>query len=166
MDRRCRRNDVAGLSSNTSWILAPRDEEMASAFGSHDPRVSMATGTNSYPWSSAEYFAFLLVSAVDAADSSAIELWLICDRVTVSGQVKSQTNIQPVTQGITVTPSGFLPSERRRPRGLFIIIIIIINVDSGELTKQRIVLTYYESKYALNDGHWVCISPLFRRLVI
>ena len=79
------------------------------------PMVSKAMGTNEYLPINSEYFCSFLAAAASAAEPAdrLDGLTLLAARVSVT--VTSQVTHLPSDQGIWVTPSGRLPSERTKP---------------------------------------------------
>lgn len=63
------------------------------------------------------YFLFLIWTADSAAAPAIFCVEAIWDGATVSTQVASHINERPLAQGINVSPSGLLPSERLMPTG-------------------------------------------------
>jgi len=81
------------------------------------PRVSTAIGTKVYVCDSCRYLAVFLSAAASAAPSDYADVTGRYDCATESVTVTSQVTLLPFCQGMTVSPSGLLPSDLRRPDG-------------------------------------------------
>src|SRR5215510_11427629 len=77
----------------------------------------MAIGTKSCVCSNAAYFKTLFSAALSAALAAEIDERLAYEDARLSTTVTSHARHLPEDQGICVTPSGRLPSERIRPDG-------------------------------------------------
>ena len=62
---------------------------------------------------------FLFAAALSAAASAIVDVASTCDVAIVSGTVTSHVRHLPCDQGISVTPSGRLPSLLVKPSGSF-----------------------------------------------
>src|SRR6218665_4165017 len=85
------------------------------------PRVSKAMGTNTFVAGNNAYLAVLRTAACSAAEPAEIA---VCDKyyaAQVWTTVASQAMDLPADQGMSVAPSGRLPSVRRRPDSSFIL---------------------------------------------
>ena len=106
----CIRNWNDRGSSVTALMRWPRSWKKADASSPKAPRVSTAIGVNWYSGDSDWYLVDLRLSASLAAAPGRRTAWFRLLAARVSVQVKSQTMQRPLAQGITVSPSGRLPS--------------------------------------------------------
>ena len=83
------------------------------------PTVSQATGQNICVEATVVYLAHLRTLANSAAAPPDCDDMARYDWAEVSGTVTSQVRHFPLLQGISVAPSGLLPSTRTRPWGSF-----------------------------------------------
>jgi len=93
----------------SSDIRFPISGTNAWTSGPHVPRVSTAKGQNSCAGINSAYFVDLGTSASIAADSTALDVFVMCDGASVLVHVKSHRRERPLNQGIKVTTSGLLP---------------------------------------------------------
>src|SRR6218665_2417609 len=87
------------------------------------PRVSKAMCTNTWVAGNNAYLAVLRTAACSAAEPAEIA---VCDKymydaAQVWTTVASQAMYLPADQGMSVAPSGCLPSVQRRPDGSFML---------------------------------------------
>ena len=82
-------------------------------------RVSNATGWNRYVWLRTAYLDSFLVAAASAAPAGFCWEIVMYDDATELITVTSHVRHLPFCHGISVTPSGRLPSVRTRPDGSF-----------------------------------------------
>src|SRR6218665_1535560 len=92
----------------------------------HAPIDSRDTATNACVLEIVEYFVLLLAAARFAASPASVEVIVRCDVAQVSDTVTSQVRHLPHDQGISVTPSGRLPSSLVLPSALHMISLIIL----------------------------------------
>src|SRR6218665_2608808 len=85
------------------------------------PRVSKAMGTNTWVAGNNAYLAVLRTAACSAAEPAEIAVFDMYDAAQVWTTVASQAMYLPADQGMSVAPSGRLPSVRRRPDGSFML---------------------------------------------
>ena len=78
---------------------------------------SRASGTKACVMAICAYFAVFATSAFAAAEPARTADSARCDAANVSGDVTSHVRHRPCAQGIIVTPSGRLWSDRLRPVG-------------------------------------------------
>src|SRR5678816_842629 len=81
------------------------------------PKVSTATGTKVYLFSSSEYLTCFLAAAISAAPPPAAAVSEMYEAATVSTTVASIVRSVEPLHGIRVCPSGLLPSDLVRPDG-------------------------------------------------
>ena len=84
---------------------------------SQAPPVSMATGTKLFVTAMLEYFKVLSEAAWFAAVPASIEVLPTWERAKVSATVTSHASAFSLAHGMSVAPSGLLPSARERPTG-------------------------------------------------
>src|SRR6218665_980778 len=89
----------------------PNSERNSSPSAFTGPRVLNAMGTNTWVAGSNAYLAVLRTAACSAAESAEIAVCDKYDAVQVWTTVASQTMYLPADQGMSVAPSGGLPSE-------------------------------------------------------
>src|SRR6218665_2740586 len=85
------------------------------------PRVSKAMGINTWVAGNNAYLAVLRTAACSAAEPAEIAVCDKYDAAQVWTPVASQAMYLPADQGMSVAPSGRLPSVRRRPDGSFML---------------------------------------------
>src|SRR6218665_2462307 len=99
-------------------VPTPR-ETAPSAFTG--PRVSKAMGTNTLVAGNNAYLAVLRTADCSAAEPAEIAVCDKYDAAQVWTTVVSQAMYLPADHGMSVAPSGRLPSIRRRPDGSFML---------------------------------------------
>jgi len=82
------------------------------------PRVSKAMGTNTLVAGNNAYFSDLRMAACSAAEPAEIAVCDKYDAAQLWTTVASQALYFPADQGMSVAPSGHLPSVCSRPDGL------------------------------------------------
>ncbi|CAH2236065.1 jg7354 [Pararge aegeria aegeria] len=85
--------------------------------GPHGPKVSTPKGTKMKLVSRISYLRLLACSALVTAEPTTDKVAWMCDAARVSTQVASHTSHLPSLQGMSVVPSGLLPSLRVKPIG-------------------------------------------------
>ncbi|CAH2240586.1 jg21060 [Pararge aegeria aegeria] len=100
-----------------SITLFDNSLKRALASGPHGPKVSTPKGTKMKLLSRFSYLRLLACSALVAAAPTIDEVTWMCDAARVSTQVASHRSDLPSLQGMSVIPSGLLPSLRAKPIG-------------------------------------------------
>src|ERR1043165_9921354 len=130
--------------SRVSWVasvnLRPSSNTKFNPSELQIPLDSSATATKACVRVIAAYFNLLAAAAWFAASPASVDVVARCDFANVSETVTSQVRHLPHDHGISVTPSGRLPSSLVRPNGSF-----------------------WEGMFALpNDRHTISFSMLCR----
>src|SRR6218665_2317491 len=121
MERRCRRKFVSRWSPETDEMRCPTSKRNSVPSAFTGPRVSKAMGRNTWVAGNNAYLAVLRTAACSTAEPAEI---VVCDKYDAAQAwttVASQVMHLPADQGMSVAPSGRLPSVRRRPDGSFML---------------------------------------------
>src|SRR6218665_2091361 len=121
MERHCKRKLVSRWSPETDEMRRPNSERNCAPSAFTDPRVLKAMGTNTWVAGNSAYFSHLRTAACSAAEPSKIVVYDKYDAAQVWTAVASQAMYFPADQGMSVAPSGRLPSFRSRPDGPFVL---------------------------------------------
>ena len=109
----------------------------------------MATGTQMFVTAMLEYFKVLSDAAWFAADPASIEVSPTWERAKVSATVTSHASAVPLAHGMSVAPSGLLPSARMRP--------------TGSLTAGICALLTTLHMMSFKCACLICLAALFRQ---
>src|SRR6218665_959256 len=93
----------------------PNSERNSAPSAFTGPRVLKAMGTNTQVADNNAYLAVLRIAACSTAEPAEIAVCDKYDAAQVWTTVVSQAMYLPADQGMSVAPSGRLPSIRRRP---------------------------------------------------
>src|SRR6218665_654133 len=100
----------------------PNSERNSAPSAFTGPRVSKAMGTNTWVAGNNAYLAVLRTAACSAAEPADIAVCDKYDAAQVWTTVASQAMYLAANQGMSVAPSGRLPSVRTKPHNSFILI--------------------------------------------
>src|SRR6218665_425912 len=118
MERRCRRKFLSRCYLETDEMRRPNSERNSAPSAFTGQRVSKAKGTNTWvAGNNAIILVVLRTAACSAAEPAEIAVCDKYDAAQVWTTVASQAMYLPADQGMSVAPSGRLPSVRRRPDG-------------------------------------------------
>src|SRR6218665_936692 len=120
MERRCKRKLVSRWSPETDEMRRPNSERNCVPSAFTGPRVSKAMRTYTWVADNSAYFSDLRTAACSAAEPAEIAVCDKYDAAHVWTTVASQAMYFPADQGMSVAPSGRLPSFRSRPDGSFV----------------------------------------------
>ena len=115
----CHRKEDSRGSPETRAIILPMVSMKEAPPWSTGPRVSKATGTTSYPPARSRYFSSFRAAADSAPLPGQDEVKATYEAASVSVTVTPHTAHFPLRHGISVRPSGRLPSDLDKPRGSF-----------------------------------------------
>src|SRR6218665_1018853 len=119
----------------------PNSERNSAPSAFTGPRVSKAMGTNTWVAGDA-HLAALRTAACSAAEPAEIAVCDKYDAAQVWTTVASQAMYLPADKGMSVAPSGRLPSVRRRPDGSFML-------GTSALCSERQMILYYIILYII-----------------
>ena len=114
------RKDVSRLSPELLERRRPSSLKNVKPLELMGPSVSMASGTKQCVLARAWYFCSFLWAAPSAAPPAKDGVVARYDCARVSVTVTSQVKHRPPCHGISVSPSGRLPSDLIRPSGSLI----------------------------------------------
>src|SRR6218665_948425 len=120
----------------------PNSERNSAPSAFTGPRVSKAMGTNTWVAGNNAYLAVLRTAACSAAEPGEIAVCDKYDAAQVWTTVASQAMYLPADRGMSVAPSGRLPSVRRRPDGSFML-------GTSALCSERQMILYYIILYII-----------------
>ena len=119
MESRWYKKDVSLESPVIAVVRLPMSWMSSWPFRLIGPMVSKAIGVNRWVYAKTEYLVSFLVDAVSAALPAKREEDFRYVAASVSTTVTSQVRLLPLLHGISVRPSGRLPSVRVSPVGSF-----------------------------------------------
>src|ERR1051325_4296750 len=117
IERRWKRKAPSRRSPDTAAMRLPRSLKKPRALAFIGPRVSHETGMKRCEFVNPMYFASFLSAAMSAAPPAVVEVVGRCETASVSAMVTSHIRLLLPCQGISVRPSGRLPSDLDRPDG-------------------------------------------------
>ena len=119
IDNRWKRKEPSRLSLETVVKCRPSSVRNCVALWFIGPNVSNARGMNLYVVANVSYFCSFLSAAASEALPGVNDVLCRYESARVSVTVTSQVMQRPPCHGISVSPSGRLPSDLSSPAGSF-----------------------------------------------